>query len=196
MSGFGGSGSYTSENLVIPYVTPSNVPSSLYPFINPIYIAFQNIIQTLIYYCGISPRPANMIFSSNNDPTAILANNTHRFYTQATENISAGAAINLTAVDSILQVRNANATDNTKPCDGFCSQSGGILVGQVGEVILGDGCNSNLQGLVAGSRYYLDVNSGNYTATPPTAAGNLQQSLGIALTTTSLRFWTGSQIQH
>ncbi len=188
--------SYTSPNFVIPYTVPSNIPPALLPFFKPIYMALQNIVQTLLYYGGLAPRTPAQVLSSNNDPTAFLANNTHRFYTQAEENIPQGAAINLFASIGVLFVRNANATDNTKPCDGFCSQQGGIAAGSVGEVVLGDGMNLSVSGLTVGARYFLDTTNGNYTLTPPVAAGNLEQYLGIAVTTTALRFWTGQQIQH
>lgn len=191
-----GSGNYSSPNFVVPYAVPSNIPPSLLPIVKPIYIGFQNIIQTIIQFAGIAPRAPSAILSSNNDPTAILANNTHRFYTQATEAIAFGAAINLTPVLGVLQVRNANATTGAKPCDGFCSQPGGLAIGGIGEVILNDGVIIGLSGLVVGTRYFLATSNGNYTTAAPVAAGNLQQSLGIALTTTSFRFWTGDQIQH
>lgn len=187
---------YNSPNFNIPYTMPATIPQELQPLFKPLYIAFQNIIQTLITYCGIAPRSPKAILVSDNDPTAILASNVHRFYTQASENISQGAAISLWPQGGILFVRNANATDSTKPCDGFCSQTGGILNGQIGEVILSDGSNTYLSGLTVGARYYLSTTSGAYTTTPPTSSGNLQQSLGIAITATALRFWTGNQIQH
>jgi hypothetical protein len=187
---------YSGPNFVIPYTVPSNIPPSLFPFLKPIYIGFQNIIQTLITYGGIAPRNPGSILTSNNDPTAILANNTHRFYTQATETIFQGAAINLVSVLGTLQVQNANATDGTKPCDGFCSQSGGIPAGGVGEVILNDGVNNALTGLSVGTRYFLATSSGGYTSLSPSGPGTLSQELGIAITTTSLRFWTGMKIQN
>jgi len=190
------SGTYNGPNIVLPYVMPANVPDALVPIIKPIYLALQNIVQAFINYCGVAPRTAGQILSSNADPSAILANNTHRFYLQAIENINQGSAINLFASAGSLFVQNANATDNTKQCDGFCSQPNGIVAGGIGEVILSDGVNSYLTGLVTGSRYYLSTTSGNYTTIPPTASGNLQQSLGIAISSTVLRFWTGNQIQH
>lgn len=191
-----GSQNYTSPNFVIPYSMPSGIPDSLKPFLKPIYIAFQNIIQTLIFFSGVAPRPPSALLTSDNDPTAILANNVHRYYTQASEDIAVGAAVNLFAQIGILFVQNANATDNTKPCDGFCSQVGGIAMGTVGEVILNDGVNLSLTGLTVGAIYYLSTTPGEFTATPPTSAGNLQQYIGKALTTTALKFFTGPIIQH
>lgn len=187
---------YSSPNFGIPQVIPADMPPGLIPYLKPLYIAFQNTIQTLIRFTGIAPRNAADLLTSINDPTALLANNTHRFYTQATENIAFGALISLTASLGILAVRNANATDNTKPCDGFCNALAGLSAGQVGEIILTDGLIVSLSGLVPGTRYYLSTIGGTLTTSPPVAAGNLQQSVGIALTATDFRFILGQQIQH
>lgn len=191
-----GSQNYTSPNFVIPYVLSANVSPELKPIIKKISLAFQNIIQTLITNAGIAPRSAAALITSDNDPDAFLSNNVHRFYTQASETIAEGAAVNLWPQTGIIFVRNANATDGTKQADGFCSQTGGITLGSIGEVILGDGMVNNLTGLVVGDRYFLSTTDGEYTSTAPTAAGNLEQSLGIAITTTNLRFLLGKQVQH
>jgi hypothetical protein len=195
MSGSNGD-SYNSPNFYIPYSTPSNVPPDLLPIIKPIYIMFQNMIQTLITFCGIASRSPAAVLSSVNDSTAVLANNVHRFYTQSTETIVQGALVNLYASSGQLWVRNASATDGTKQCDGFCSQSGGIPNGTVGEIILGDGMIQGLSGLTPGGRYYLSTAPGSMTLVPPSAPGNLQQSIGIAVTANALKFWTGPQVQH
>ncbi len=184
-----GSGGYSSPNFVIPYAVPANTPPQFMGLVSPIYIAFQNIIQTLINFCGIAPRNSTQLLSSLNDPTACLANNVHRFYTEATETIAQGSPINLYASSGVLFVRNASATNNTKQADGFCSQSGGITAGAVGEVILGDGV-ATTSGLTPGTRYYLGTTAGSYSATAPSAAGNISQPLGIALTSTALKFQT------
>lgn len=196
MSGSSNVGNYTSPNLVLPYQVPSDVPKDMVPLFKPLYLAFQNIVQTLVNYCGIASRSPSAILSSNNDPSALLANNMHRFYCQAAEAILPGAAVNLTSIGGNLMVQNANATDGTKPCDGFCLSPLGVPNGNIGEFILNDGMNQNLSGLTVGGRYYLSTTAGGYTLIPPTAAGNLQQYLGVAVTTTALRFWTGPVIQH
>jgi hypothetical protein len=183
-------------NFAVPYTMPDSVPPPLRSIIKPIYIALQNIIAVMTRYGGVASRSPGDILTSTNDPTAILSSNVHRFYTQATETITEGAAVNLVASLGSITVRNANATTGSKPCDGFCSQVGGLVAGQIGEVILNDGVVLTLSGLVVGTRYFLDTSNGGYTASPPVAAGNLQQYLGIAITTTALRFWTGDQTQH
>ena len=61
----------------------------------------------------------------------------------------------------------------------FCSQPAGIVPGGVGEVILGDGVIiTNIAVFAPGSRYYLATTPGSLTASPPTAAGNLQTISG------------------
>lgn len=192
-----GTGGYNSPNFAIPYVAPDNTPANLKPFINPIYLAFQNLIQTLILYTGMAPRNPSSILSSDNDPTAILANNGHRFYTSALEPIAQGAPVNFFAPAGVLFARNAIASDFGHQADGFCSQVGGLVAGQIGEFIWNDGVITNLSGWVPGSRYWLDASTpGNYTLTPPSSAGEITQSLGVAITATSFRFWTGTLVQH
>jgi hypothetical protein len=187
---------YVSPNFAIPYVTPSNVPDNLVPIIKPIYVSLQNIIQTIITTTGIAPRNAGTILVSLNDPSALLANNMHRLYVQSSELILPGAAVNLFAPINVLTARNANASIANKPCDAFCSQAEGIPAGGIGEIILNDGVNYFLTGLIPGTRYYLDILPGKFTSIPPVASGNLEQSIGIAITETALRFWTGDRKQH
>jgi hypothetical protein len=191
-----GNSNFQSPNFSIPYVFPPNVPPSLVPIIKPIYMALQNIIQIFITSSGIAPRNPGAVLLSAGDPTAFLANNTHRFYVQATEHINQGSLVNLVAVLGAIQVQNANGITGAKPADGFCSQAGGIPAGGIGEVILGNGMNSSMAGLTVGARYYLSTTPGSITTSPPVAAGNLQQSVGIAVSATSLVFWTGQQVQH
>lgn len=191
------SSTYSSANIAIPYLAPDNVPANAKPYIQPIYTAFQNLIQVLINNGGIAPRPASAILSSVNDPTAILSDNVHRFYTIALEDIQEAAAVNLFAPSGVLFARNASATDMAHRCDGFCSQSGGLVAGQAGEFILNDGVILEaIAGLVPGARYYLSPSApGGYTETPPSTAGQIVQYLGIAITNTSFRFLTGEPKQ-
>lgn len=194
MSGLGSS-SYSGPQIIVPYTVPASTPDTLKPFLAPIYAAFNSFIQTLIRYCGIAPRNSSDYLAISGDPSTVLANNMHRFYLPAAEAIAAGAPVNL-VYSGLLMIQNANATDGTKPADGFCSQTGGIAIGATGEIILSDGVVTGLSGLTPGARYYLGTAAGTYTSVAPVAAGNLQQFLGIALNATTLRFWTGTQVQH
>ena len=191
-----GSQGYTAPNFVIPYKMPETVPEEIKPAIRPIYTAFQNIIHVLINFAGIASRSPQDILSSANDPTAILANNVHRYYIQTLVNISYGTLINLFAAAGTLFIQPANATTGSKPCDGFCNSPGINLAGSIVEVVLNDGVITGLSGFVVGSRYYLSIIGGQLTTVAPVAAGNLQQQVGIAVTTGAFRFFTGPQIQH
>lgn len=191
-----GTSSYNGPDIILPYVTPSNIPPDALSYIKPIYTALQNIVQTLIRFAGIAPRSPGDVLSLNGDPSTILASNVHRFYIQALEPIAQGAIINLVPSVGVLFVQNANATTGAKQADGFCSQVGGILAGGIGEVILNDGINNSFSTLTPGTRYYLSTVNGAISNVAPVAAGNLQQSVGIAINATTLYFFAGHQIQH
>jgi hypothetical protein len=106
-----------------------------------------------------------------------------RLYAKASEAIGFGNAVNLHAVSGVINIRKANATNNTKPCHGFCSVSVGIPSGEYGEVILCQGITTGITGLTTGTRYFLSTTDGLLTATAPVAAGNIEQAVGIALET-------------
>ena len=178
-------GQAAAVNFNIPYIVPPNTPPNLAPYLQPIYSDFQNLIQTLILNAGISARTPAQMLTSKDDPTAYLAANTHRFYTQALEPIVYGAPISLVSIGNITYVRNAWAKDTTLPPHGFCSNSGGIKSGSIGEVCIGDGMIVNtFNNLTVGSIYYVSNNAGNYSATP----GTNNYPVGYAITSTSLLF--------
>ncbi len=98
-------------------------------------------------------------------------------------------------VGGVAQVRNANATDSSRIADGFCTTTGGISSGTVGEVQLFSGV-TQFAGLVAGTRYYLSTTNGLVSPTPATAAGNVEQLVGVGIDTTHLAVNLGNWIQH
>ena len=185
-------GAYQGPNFFIPYQPPPGTP----PEFRPIYKAFQSFINVFIRNCGVASRRPEELLLSANDTTAMLAANVHRFYLRAGEAINEGAAISLYNSAGTLAVRNANATNNTKPCHGYCSTPGGIANGEVGEVIIGEGMNSSLSGLTPASYYYSSTVNGQYTAVAPVAAGNLEQEVGFALSDTELWFRLATKVQH
>lgn len=118
----------------------------------------------------------------------VLVGNMGRLYAVASEAIAYGAVISITVSGGALRVRNANATDNTRPCLGWCSTVGGIGSGAYGEVIVGPSLCSVITGLTIGSRYFLSTTNGLVIAAEPVAAGNIGQALGIALGASLLYF--------
>lgn len=113
----------------------------------------------------------------------------------ASENIAYGAAISFHDVAGVLNVRNANATNNTKPCQGFCSAPLGLTTGNSGPSLTGVGVTP-IGGLTIGDSYYLSTTDGLVAPTPAVAVGNIEQFLGFATSTTSLRFNVSSWRQH
>lgn len=179
----------------IAQLTPDEVPPEYRAAFTQIYSAIQQLISTLINNCGIAPRNSSEWLQLAGSSVTILGGNMNRFYVTATENISYGAAINLYNNAGTINVRNANATDNTKPCRGFCSNSNGIAAGQVGEVQVNTGVVS-ITGLTPGSNYYLSTTSGLIAPTPAVATGNIEQYAGFAISNTVLLFNAGTWIQH
>jgi hypothetical protein len=181
----------------IPTTPPpgSGSPARLDDTFKQIYATIQQIIKTFVQFCGIGPRNPGEWSILAGSPTTILSGNLRRLYVIASEPIAANAMISLWNDAGVLKVRNASATNNTKPCDGFCSSEGGISTGVAGEVKLSTGIVT-LVGLVIGTRYYLSTAAGLVTTVPPVAAGNIEQYLGIAITTTDLYLNTCYWIQH
>lgn len=154
--------------------TPSPATPASGP--NPGYYWFET--DTGLVWCWNSVTPAWQLVAGGGGGIIVAA-------IQASENISAGAIVNVWN-SSGPRIRNANATDNTKPANGFILASvttgnNAIFFGS-GQIITG------LSTLTPGSTYFLDTSSGGINATAPSAAGNLVQALGVALSTTTLAF--------
>lgn len=164
---------------------------------NDIYASLQQMINALVNYCGIGPQLASNWSLLAGSSKTLLSGNLRRFYAVAAETVNQGAIISLTGpVGGAVQIRNANATNNTRIADGFCSTTGGITAGASGEVILGSGVVA-INGLTPGQRYWLSTTNGLLQNVPATAAGNVEQILGIAIDATHFWFNTnGFWIQH
>lgn len=103
----------------------------------------------------------------------------------ASEAISAGHFVNIHA-SSGAKVRKANATDDTKPCDGYAPAA--ISSAAIGAVVAPGRVIAGLSGLTPGADYFLDTTGGAITATPPSTSGNLVQKVGKAVSATKLFF--------
>lgn len=102
----------------------------------------------------------------------------------ATEAISAANFVNIFS-SSGAKVRKANATDDTKPANGYAQAA--IGNGSSGAV-QGPGKISGLSGLTPGATYYLDTTGGAITTSPPSGSGNLVQEVGVAVSATEMLF--------
>jgi hypothetical protein len=105
----------------------------------------------------------------------------------ATENLAAGALVNLFTSGGACKMRNANATDNTKPAHGFVNAA--VLSGANGAFTGASAIDTGVVGLTAGAVYYLDTSAGGLTTVAPSAGGNIIQFVGVALTATHLAFF-------
>jgi hypothetical protein len=157
----------------------------------------QQIIQSLVNNCGIAPQnQVNQSLLAGSSQT-LLAGNLNRFYATAAEAIVQGAFVSVVNVGSVLEVRNANATGNTKPCDGFCNTPGGVLAGAVGEFILGHGLLTfPAGGNVPGTRMWLSTTNGVGVNAPVATAGDIEQYLGFIVDATHMFFNAHYWIQH
>lgn len=175
---------------------PSDIPPEVRGAFIELYAAVQQVQYVFHAYAGIGQQLSSLW--SSLPPTETLHRaSVWRLYVKASEAISYGHAISIHSVASVLNVRKANATNNTKPCHGFCTTSTGIASGSYGEVILCQGLLTSLAGLTQGTRYFLSTTDGLLTATAPVAAGNIEQPLGLALDATLLLFnFAFGFIQH
>lgn len=106
---------------------------------------------------------------------------------QASEALAAGAFVNVWSSAGAIRARNADATDDSKPADGFVLAA--VASGQTATVFGVGQQNTALSGLTPGAAYYLDLSgAGGVTATVPTGAGAYQQLLGKADTAAALTF--------
>lgn len=162
-----------------------------------IYAAIQQLIHTFIDIGGIGPQPTNLWPFLNGDARTLTEGNTRRFICRATQDIIFGSIISLVGgADGKVHARLASASSASTVADGYCSQPNGILSGQLGEVTLGCGVIL-LTGVVPGQRYWTGVVPGVIQDAPPTAAGNIEQYLGVGID--SGHFWLqgcGMWLQH
>lgn len=183
--------------LGIPDAAPANMPEEMKPVMQEVYNAFQQLQLAIHTYLGLGQQLANLWSQLGYAQTLHLASPT-RLYMQASEAITFGYAVNI--FDSgagVMKIRLANATNNTKPCHGFCTTLAGIALDGYGEVILQAGLLSGVAGLTKGNRYFLSTTNGLVTNVAPVAAGNIEQVLGWAIDTSALLFNIGfGYIQH
>lgn len=173
---------------------PDEIPPNLKGVFEELYNFNQRTIQAFTDYCGIGQQAPSLWSILEGNAISVLRSNLGRFYVRSAEAINFGAMINLTNVGAV-RVRNANATNNSKPCHGFCSTTGGIAAGEIGEVILGTGV-ATLGGVTPGQSYYLSTANGLISGTPATAAGNIEQFLGFGIDSNSVYISAHYWIQH
>lgn len=183
-------------NFNIPQVPPSGIKDpQVAAALQQTYMALQQVIFAFTNYCGVGPQPAASWKSLNGVTSTLLRNNMNRFYSYATEAIVYGAVVNIYAFSAGVAVRNAVSTDHLHWADGFCNVAGGLTSGSYGEFILKQGVIP-VNGAIPGSRYWLTSAAGNINTSPSTAAGFLEQYIGIALSSATILMDIAPGINH
>lgn len=84
----------------------------------------------------------------------------------------------------------ADASDNTKPCEGIVVNKPTSTTG----VVASDGICKGFSGLTPGSTYFLSTTAGEITTTAPSGSGNIIQRVGRAVTAEILWLHLGEPI--
>ncbi|MGH7178871.1 MAG: hypothetical protein ACREJC_15960 [Tepidisphaeraceae bacterium] len=104
----------------------------------------------------------------------------------ASENLSAGDFVNIHDAAGVARVRRADATDPAKYAQGFVLAA--VIAPATGVVFFED-VNTSLSGLTPGQRLYLSASTpGGHTTTPPSTAGQIVQSIGVAIDPAEMSF--------
>lgn len=113
---------------------------------------------------------------------------------EATENIAAGALVNLYDVAGTVKARNADASGGVaKKADGVAPNA--IASGATGEVVKDDALVAGYSGLTPAAQYFLSATTpGGMETAPPTTTGYIAQKVGKADGATSLSFHLGEPI--
>lgn len=185
-------------NLNVPATAPDGfknpeVRAAVELFLN----GLNNLLREFETYTGATQKDVTL-WSSLKPTDTLIRHQAGRLYVIAGENLSVGDFINLYNDGGVLKVRKSNGTAGTiRPAHGYCSTSGGILTGNIGEVILAQG-ELAVTGLLPGQPIYLSTVAGLATVTPLTGVGQLEQFLGIGVATNLayINIAMGQYIQH
>jgi hypothetical protein len=109
---------------------------------------------------------------------------------QTSEALSAGDVVNVHDVAGAFRVRKADATSSGKEAHGFVLAAFGS---GLPATVYFEGSNTQVSALTPGVRY-LSTTPGSTTSTPPSAAGNVVQVVGLAVAATVLNFDRGTPI--
>ena len=174
---------------------PSGVPNELFSQFFTIYSAIQNLASQLSQLAGIDAQETDVWNQLTVDDT-LWQINPGRIYLKQNEALNFGHCASLILSGTELQVRFANATNNTRPAIGFVTSTNHVSsVGQFCEVTVGIGLITGVASLIAPNRYFLSTTNGVVTNVAPAAGGNIAQVVGVALAANRLlmnipQIWT------
>lgn len=174
---------------------PDSVPPELRQAFADVFDALQQIIYTLVDECGIGSQNRDLWEQLAGSYSTVKTQNLGRLYVIAGESIQGSAMVNFYNDLGVLKVRNANATNNTRPAQGFSNTEGLVNTGEILECIVGSGIVT-ISGLVLGDKYYLSTSNGQIANGPAVAGGNIEQYLGFAIDSNHAFVSFGYWIQH
>lgn len=172
-----------------------NVPPQVIAAFDEVYLVLNNLASAFVTLTGAGPINRSEWELRKNDPSTLLATNTHRLYVQADEVLAYGEIVSFTNSGTDLRAILADATNNSRFAVGFVNNVDGAGIGDVAEIIVGQGLLPS-SGLTPGDPYYLSTTPGFMAAAPAVAAGNIEQFLGVAASPNALFFNCGYWIQH
>lgn len=103
----------------------------------------------------------------------------------STENLAAGAFVNVWSNGGVPSVRNADASTTGKQADGFVLSA---VTSPANALVYFNGNNNSITGATAGRVWLSDTTPGGYRATAPTGAGKIAQPLGVATAAANINF--------
>lgn len=104
----------------------------------------------------------------------------------ASEALAAGAIVNIYNNGGTPNARNADATAEGKEANGFVLAA--VAASATATIYLDGAQLTGLTGLTSGQRQFLGTTAGSVTTTPPSAAGNVVQCIGVAVNATTIDF--------
>lgn len=110
-----------------------------------------------------------------------------------TQDLVSGDIVNIFTSGGVAKMRKADATDASKPAQGFVLSA--ILTGASGVFYGGGQLNNGRSALTPGAVYYLDTTAGGVVAVAPSTSGNIVQEVGMALSATVLAFFPKGFVQ-
>jgi len=163
--------------------TPEGVPPELWMHFYSVYSAIHNLERFISQYTGVDDYPQDM-WSQLGIADTFLDGNLNRLYLKCTEAVSYGQAVS-PVLSTTVQVRLANATNNTRWCCGFVESPGSFAIGDY-VMIKTRGLISGISGMGVPGRHWLSTTAGAITNAPPVAAGNIEQVVGWAVSSSQL----------
>lgn len=143
------------------------------------YNAIRNLMQQVAIQTTLIQVPTGYRTTDLAAFTAGFARS--RIYAPASVAIAFGQMVNFWNDSGTLRVRLADATDNTKPAHGIGNTEGGVVIGEMVEVVMPPAYMISVSGLTRGVMYYLSTTPGAVQNAPPASSGNLIQAVGVAI---------------